>query len=186
MPHAVLRGPVEIGVEGNSRLLRGAQEREADRRGIDRIGDAERAAIAMIRIDQPLVVLAANEIGQNLTVAPALGACVRDPGVVVLGGAARIELGVDRGSAADDLGLRVPDDAAVQVLLRNCAPPPACDPLGHLREAGRHSEQGIPVGAASLKQKDLDRRIGAQTIGEDASGRPSADNDVIVRHRGKS
>ncbi len=74
MADAVLHGAVEIGVEGNARLLRRAQECEADRQRIDGIGDAERSAVGMIRVDEPLVVLGALEIRQDLLVAPALAA----------------------------------------------------------------------------------------------------------------
>ena len=159
---AVLDGAVEIVVEGNARLLRRAEEGVADRRRIDGIGDAQRAAIAVIGVDEALVVLGALEIGQDLLVAPARAAGLRRPGVVVLGVAARVELRVDRRAAADDLGLGVPDDAAVEMLLRHGAPAPARDALGHLGEAGRHLEQRIGVAAARFQQQHLDRRVLAE------------------------
>ena len=180
---AVLHRAVEIVVERDARLLRRAQEGEADRRRIDRIGNAERPAVAVIGVDEALVVLAADEIGQNLAIAPALAAGLADPRVVILGVAARVELRVDRGAAADHLGLRVPDDAAVEMLLRDRAPAPARDALGHLGEARRHAEQRIPVAAARFEQQDLDRRVGAQPICEHAAGGAAADDDVVVGHR---
>ncbi len=57
MADAVLHRAVEVIVEGNAGLLRRAQESKTDRRRIDRIGHAQRSAIAVIGIDQPLVVL---------------------------------------------------------------------------------------------------------------------------------
>ena len=57
MADAVLQRAVEVVVERDAGLLRGAQEGEADRRRIDRIGHAERPAVAVIDVDEPLVVL---------------------------------------------------------------------------------------------------------------------------------
>ena len=168
--HAILLGAIEIVVEGNARLLRRAQEGVADGDGVDGIGDAERPAVGVIGVDELLIVLGAFEIGQDLAVGPAGATGFADPGIVVLGVAAGIELGVDRRAAADHLGLREPDLAPAPMLLRNRAPAPARHALRHLGEAGGHAEQRIRIAAARLQQQDLDRRVGAQPIGEHATG----------------
>src|ERR1700690_294310 len=116
-----------------------------------------------------LVVLAALEIGKNLAIAPAGPACLACPSIVVLRVAARVELSVDRRAAPDHLGLGVPNDTAVEMLLRDCAPAPARDSLGHFGEARGHSEQGVPVGAACLEEKNVDRGIGAQAVSQHAA-----------------
>src|SRR6202522_2136044 len=72
MADAVLCRAIEIIVEGNAGLLRRAQKGEADGRRIDGIGDAERAAIAVKSVDQPLVVFRSFEIRQNVAIAPTL------------------------------------------------------------------------------------------------------------------
>ena len=179
----VLHCAIEIVVEGDARLLGRAQEREADRQRIDRIRNAQGPAVAVIGVDKALVVFATNEIGQNLAVAPSSAASFAYPSVVILGVAACIKLRVDRGAAADDLGLRVPDDATIEVLLRDRAPAPARHALGHLRETRRHGEKRIPVSAACFQQQDFGGWVGAQAICQNAAGRPSADDDVVVGHR---
>src|SRR5580704_13915776 len=68
------------------------------------------------------------------------------------------------------------------MLLRNGAPAPTRNALRHLGEARGHAEQGIPVAASSFQEQHLDRRISAQTVGEDAARWAAADNDVVVTH----
>ena len=58
MADAVLNlATIEVVVERNAGLLRRAQEGERDRRRIDGIGDAERPTVAVIGVDEALVVL---------------------------------------------------------------------------------------------------------------------------------
>src|SRR5580700_1663741 len=169
MADPVLDRAVEVVVEGNAEFLRSEKECVADRRRIDGIGHPEWTAILMIGVVELLVVLAALEVGKNLAIAPAGCAGLARPSVVIFGVAARVKLSVDRRSASDHLGLSVPNDTAVEMLLRDCAPPPARDSFGHFGEARRHYEQRIPVGAAGLEEKNVDRRISAQTVGQDAT-----------------
>ena len=182
VPDALLLRTVEVRIVGDAVFLGRAQEGLADRQRVDRNGHAERAAIAMVLAGEPLIVLGALEVGQDLAIAPAGAALLVGPGVVVGGIAAGVDLGVDRGAAADHLGLGVPEHPVVQMLLRHGRPAPAGDALGHLGEAGGHVEERVPVGAAGLEQEDLDGGVGAQPVGQHAAGRPGAGDDVVVGH----
>src|ERR1700722_13962026 len=92
---AVLIRAIEVEIEWDARLLRCAQERETDRRRIDGIRNPERPAVTVFGVNQPLVVLAADEIRQDFAIAPAFTARFADPCIVILGVAAVVELGVD-------------------------------------------------------------------------------------------
>src|SRR5579863_6815626 len=97
--YPILNGAIEIVIERDSEFLCGEQERVADRRRIDRIGHAERAAVVVIGVVQLLIVLAALEIRQHLAIAPTRRARLARPIVIIPGVAARVELRVDRGAA---------------------------------------------------------------------------------------
>src|SRR5450631_112365 len=109
MADTVLYCAVEVVIERDASFLRGAQECEADRRGIDRIGNAEWSAVTVVIIDEPLVILGTLEIGQEVAIGPTPAARFRLPGVVVLRIATSIELGIDGRTTADDLSLRIPN-----------------------------------------------------------------------------
>src|SRR5262249_10867892 len=52
-------------------------------------------------------------------------------------------------------------------------------------EALRDVEHRVPVGTAVLEQEDFVGRILRQAVGQDTSGRPRADDDVVEAHRGR-
>ena len=173
---------VEIVIVGNAEFLPGADIGIADRQGRDRHGDAERPAIGMVVVGKALVVLCPLEIGQDRAVIPALAAVFAGPEIVIGRIAARIELRVDRGAAADHLSLGIAQHAALHVLLRHGFPAPARHALGHLGKAGGHVEQWVPVAAAGLDQQHVHIRVFAEAIGKHASRRPGACDDVVVAH----
>src|SRR6185437_4896194 len=50
-------------------------------------------------------------------------------------------------------------------------------------ESERHLDEELVVAPARFEQQDGDFRIGAEPVGEHATRRPRADNNVIVMHR---
>jgi hypothetical protein len=176
---AFLAGAVDVVIVGDAHFLRGAKIGVADRQRRDRHRDAERAAVGMIVVDEPLVVLGAFEIGEDFAIAPAFAAFLSRPGVVVERIASRVNLRVDRRSAAEHLGLRVAQDAPVHMALRHGLPAPGADALGHFRKARGHVVQGMPVAAARLEQHDGDVPVLAEPVRQHAARRPGADDHVI-------
>ena len=180
---ALLRRAVEIVVEGNAGLLRRAQEGEADRRRVDGIGDAERTAVGVIALTSRWLSSRALEIRQNVAVTPTLASRIRDPCVIVLGVAAGVELGVDRRTAADDFGLRVPDrrgrrDASAA----RCSSPSWRRPWSSWRSPPACGTADAHRRRRPRAATPSDRRVLAQSVGEHAAGGAAADDDVVVRH----
>ena len=151
----------------------------ADRQGRTRIAHAERAALAVIPVLEARVILGLAEIGQHVLIAPA-GASHLTPFVVIARIATGIDLRVDRGAAADHLGLRVAKDLVLHVALRNRVPTPAADALGHLREARGQMIERVAIAAARLEQQHVSRRVLGETPGQHRARRTTADNDEIV------
>ena len=183
---AFLAGAVEIGIEGYPHLLAGAEIGLADRQWRDRVRHAERSLIAVEIVGVALVVLGTLEVGQHVAIAPAGKALLLLPGVVVARVAARVDLGIDRRSAADHLGLRVAEDAVLHVLLRHGRPAPGRDALGHLGEARRHMDQRMPVAAAGFEKQHGNCRVFAQPVGEHAACGTSANDDVVGHGNARS
>src|SRR6185295_12043980 len=96
---------VEIRVERNAEFLSCLKERLADRQRTDRIRYAQWPAISVVLIGITFVVFGPLEIRQHIPIRPAACTAIAIPGVIVGGSAARIDLRIDRRTAADDLRL---------------------------------------------------------------------------------
>ena len=140
----VLCFTVDVHVARDTKGRRGLEIGLADRQGGGGLRHAQRATLAVERVVPGVVVLGLAEIGQHVVIGPALAAHL-PPFVIVERIAARVDLRVDRRSAADHLGLRVGEDLAAHVPLRHRAPAPGRDTLGHLGEARRQVKQRVPV-----------------------------------------
>ncbi len=134
-------------------------------------------------IVETLIVFGAFKIGQHMAVVPAGTAVFAGPKIIIGCIPARINLRIDAGAAADDFCLRIAQHPIFEVFLRNGFPAPARHTLGHLGKPGWHVKQRIPVATTSFQQQHFYRSIFAQTIGENAAGRPTTHDDIIVIHR---
>src|SRR5215471_10348291 len=134
----------------------------------------------MIAIYEALIVLRSLEIREDVLVAPARGALCR-PAIVVAKVSSRVHLRVDARTTTKHLRLGIPKDTASEITLQYRGIAPRSNALGHLGESGRHAEQPVAVAAAGLEQKHADGRIDAQTVGEHATSRAGADDDIVER-----
>ncbi|MCY1369863.1 hypothetical protein D9M69_569210 [compost metagenome] len=110
-------------------------------------------------IVEALIVFGAFEIGQHMAIVPAGAAVFASPEIIIGCIAARINLGIDRGAAANDFRLRITEHAVLQMFLRHRFPPPARHTFGHLGKTGRHVKQRIPVASTGLQQQHFYRSI---------------------------
>ena len=176
---------VEVGVEGQPRLLCRAQECRRYRQGADGVAYAERAAGRVVAVVEALVVLRPLEVGQHVGIGPA-GAAGRGPGVVIPGVAAGIDHGVDRAAAAQHPALRIPHRAVADLALGRRGIAPRVGRAGQLGESGRHADVGVPVPATRFQQQDGHVGVLAESRCQAASRRARAHDDVVVGAHGQS
>jgi len=120
------------------------------------------------------------EIGEDRLVRPAPVAELR-PSVVVERIAAHIHHAVDRTRSAKSLASRDRERAAVEVRLRfGVEPPTVAGVVEELHEAHWNIDPHRIVGWAGFQQQDLRVRVLGEPVGHYATGRTSADDDVVV------
>ncbi len=176
---AVLGFSGEVAVAGDAELGPGGEEGLADREGRAGLADAEGAVFPVVAVVVGVVRFRLAEVGQDILIAPA-GAAHLAPVVIVLRIAAGVELRVDRGAAADHLGLGVADGHPLHVPLRHGVPAPAPDALRHLREACGQVVERVPVAAPGLEEEDLCGGVLAEPRGKDAARGSATDDDVVM------
>jgi hypothetical protein len=180
--HALLLSAVEVRRQRVAGLLRGLHEGVAQDIGAAMFGDVESAALAVERVGAAFAVLGFAEQRQHVLVRPAFIA-EAGPVVVVPGVATDIDLGVDRGTAAQRLAARPQHLAIAAVRLRLGAELPVVDLAAHQRDdACGDGDQQALVDRTGFEQADLVFAAGRQTVGQHAAGRAAADDDVVV-HR---
>ncbi len=167
-------GHVVAGVLG--RLHQGVVQQQARVDGPDAQGPRAAVVLALA----PPAGLHPLEVGQHVRIAPALAAHL-PPGVVVVGVAAHVEHAVDRGRSAQHLAARRGQTAVVQGgdRLGGVAPGHARHEHG-LQEAERHVDVGVAVLAAGLDHQHADVLVLAEPLGQHATRRAGADDDVVV------
>ena len=147
---------------------------------ISRIDDRERAVAAAPGVLALFPALAALEVGQDVGIRPAVAAVLR-PSVVVAAVAAHVGHHVDRGASAEHLAAHRFDAAVVQPELGlGVVAPVEHAMLPDLAEPDRDVDEGMGIAPAGFEQQHLDRRVGGETIGEDAAGRARPNDDVVV------
>ncbi len=178
-PQPYLIGAVEVVVGRSAVRPPGGKEIGVERVLALRPGHAQRAALAVKRIARPLrIVLRPAKIGQHVVVSPAREATLR-PAVVIGRMAAHVHHAVDRGRAAQHLAPRPFDAPPVQPRLRRglVVPVRRLMPVGNPRQQ-RDAEERVAVAAPGLDQQDRSA-VRAEPVGEHASGRTGADDDVV-------
>ena len=178
---AVLACAVEVGVVVEARELARLEHRVDHGRHRAAVGHAQRPADAVERILAAVVVLGALEVGQDLVVAPALGAAGR-PAVVVGAVAAQVDHGVHRARPAEHLAARQVEPPPAEARLGLAVEIPVDGGLQQHREGRGNGDLGTVVLTAGLEHRDLDARVLAQARREDAAGRSCAHDHVVV-HR---
>src|SRR5579883_1569669 len=141
--------------------------------------DAPFAALAVEFIGAGDVVFRALEIGQHIVPRPARIAEL-PPAVVVARLAAHVDYAVDRRAATENAPARIIERTAVQtgLVLRLEAPIGARIVLC-VEIADGNADPDVIVVAAGFQQQHRYIGIGRQTIGQDAAGAASTNDDVI-------
>ncbi len=167
---ALLRRPVEIVVARMAGLLRGLDERLAQRMRLAHIGDRERPADAVQRVLAALLVLGAAKIRQHIVEAPA-GVAELPPVIVVRRLAAQIKQAVDRARSAEHLAARLDDLAVVELGLRLRLVEPVHPAVGEqLAVAERNVNPEVAIVSARLQQKNA---MAARAVRRLASTQPA-------------
>ncbi len=180
---ALLRSAVVILGERKAGLLGGLDKAVGqieDRAVI--LDDQRAAAVAVGRIAVAAIGLRLAEERQHLVVAPAAAAHLR-PVVVIGRVAAHVEHAVDRAGAAERLAAR-PLQPAVAAARLGLAEEIPVDfgVVEDAQHAGRDMDHRVAVGRPGFEQDDA-RAVLAQPAGDDAAGRPGANDHVIRFHR---
>ena len=126
--------------------------------------------------------LGALEERQDIVPTPAAIAELR-PVVVILGLAADVDEPVDRRRAAEHAAARIGNGAAVGAGIGlGLEAPGELLVVEQFHVADRNMDQRVPIAPASLDQDHASGRVFGKTVGQDAAGRPSADDHVIRLH----
>ena len=105
----------------------------------------------------------------------------RRPAIVVLGLATHVDHAVDGRAAAQHFAPWVTQGAPLQAGLRLGLEAPVGAWVADAEQvADGDMDPGVVVAATGFQQQDTVSRVGGQTIGQQASGRAGADDDVIV------
>ncbi len=178
--HALLVGAVVVRVARQPLLGGAVQKGLANRVRPVRQADLERPVVAaqgrIATIDK---MLAALEVRQHLVIGPA-GIALRRPAVEILALAPVVDQAIDGGGAAQGLALGQRNAPAAGALGRLGAELPGHRRVeDHLDETGRQLEVGPVVGRAGFEHADAQRRVLAQTGGDDGTGRTAADHHIV-------
>ena len=126
-----------------------------------------------------LLVFGLLEIGQHVVITPA-GIAALAPAIVILVLAAHIEQAVDRARSAQHFAARLEHRPPVEAGLGlGLVHPVDGFFLEQLAVAERHVDPEIGVLRAGLQQQHRMFAVRAQPVGEHASGRSGADDDVV-------
>ncbi len=176
---AFLRRAIEIGIGGNADLGRCLHEGFRQRIVMPPVRDRQRTAGAVILTRAALLVFRPLEIRQHVVIAPT-GIAVLTPAVVILVLPAHIEQTIDRARTAQHFSAGLKDLAPVQFRLGlGLVHPVDGFFLEQLAVAERHMDPDIGVPGSRFEQQHRVLAVGAQAIGEHATGGTGADDDII-------
>ncbi len=178
-PGALLGRAVEVGIGGNAGFRRRHYKGLRKRIGVPPVGHRQRAADAVKFVGAALLVFRLLEVGQHVVIAPA-GVAPLPPAVIVLMLAANVEQAVDRTRSAQHLAARLEHGSPVQSRLRfGLVHPVDGLVLEQLAISERHMDPEVGILRPGFQQQHRIPAVGAQAIGEHASGRPGTDDDVV-------
>ncbi len=153
--------------------------------GTRHVGDCQRSARAAPSIGAREVVFHSPIDGKHVRRRPARIAECR-PRVEIGRLSAHVNHGVDRARAADDAAARpIGRSPAGAVIGFGLVTPIEFRMVEGLAVADRHPDPEIEVGTARLEQQHPHRGIGAQPVGENATGRTRADDDKVKKPIGR-
>ena len=176
---AFLSRAVEVGIGRDAGFGRGNDKGFRQRIGVPPVGHRQRPAGAVIFVRAALLVLGLLEIGQHVLIAPA-GIAALAPAIVILVLAAHVQQPVDRTRTAEHFSARLEHLPAVQPRFRlGLVHPVDGFFLEQFSVAERHVDPEIGIFGSCLQQQHGMLAVGAQAIGEHASGRAGADDDVV-------
>jgi hypothetical protein len=143
------------------------------------IGHRQRATGAMKIVRAALLVFGFPEKRQDVVVTPAMVAMLT-PAIVILMLTTDIEQTVDRTRSAQDLAARLKHASPVQSRLRlGLVHPVDGFFLEQPAISERHMDSEVGILGASLEQQHRILSVRAQAIGQHASRRAGADDDVV-------
>ena len=147
---------------------------------VGKVAHPQFAARAVVIGRAPDVVLRFFEIRQHIAPAPA-GVARVAPVVKIAFLAAHIDHGVERAAATQHFAARPVRGAVAQRRVGLGGVHPVVVRVGECHAVTqRHLDQRAAVRAASLQQQDAVAWVGAQALGQYASRRACANNDVVV------
>ncbi|MOA12972.1 hypothetical protein D3C78_1329980 [compost metagenome] len=121
-----------------------------------------------------------QEIGQDVVPPPAL-ATKLPPEIIVPRLPAHIDHAVDGGAAAQHLAARIDQRTAVKPrLFRRLETPVGARIVDAIEITDRNMDPVVVVVAASLQQQHAVVRIFRKAVGEDTSGTPRSDDDIVI------
>src|SRR5215831_13332353 len=178
---ALLDLAVVVGVAGDARLNCALDEGITQWVAPVDVGDGESSvAAAKDRIAVADAPFHAPEIGEHVGIAPAAVAELR-PGVEVHGLATVVDVAVDGARAAECLAAWGKDapPARPRARLHAVEPVHARIMVG-LDEAGGDVDVGVPITRACLEDAHRCLAVRGQSVGEHATGRACANDDVVI------
>ena len=180
--NAFLRGAVEVGGEGQTRLHARLHKALRKHVGALQIRHVQGAVLAMPFVVDALVVLGFQKVGQDLGPRPTRATHLR-PGVVVHGLATDVGHGVGRAGAAQRAATRLKPDAAVQAGLRHGVQAMRDQVhTGHERDARGAMDQRAGVGRSGLEQGHQHAGVFAQAAGQHTTGRATTHDHIVKLH----
>ena len=175
---------IEVAVVGQPRRLGGLDKPARGHIHMTGIRDLEWPAAPVVFIDQTVVVLHPAKVLEHPLPGPVGPRRVAGespiPVVVVLGPPAHVDLGIDRGTAAEHVALGNVMDPSPQMSLRlGLVIAHELRAIDHLEDARRHVEQRVVVGRARLQKQHPGTLLAHQAGGYHAPGGPAPDNNMI-------
>ena len=135
---------------------------------------------SLFRPIQTPVILVTAKIGQAVSPSPRVIARKARPILVVLRLAAHVDHAVDAGAAAHHLAARIAQYAPVQAGVGlGLVEPIGARVADAIQIAHRNMNPVVVVLPTGLDQQHALVRVGAETIGQQATGRAGADDDVV-------
>ncbi len=185
-PKPFLPLAVEIGADRIAGLPARLDESVIERVALGAARGRQRSAVAAVGVGAAAPAFRAAEVGQYVSVPPALGALLL-PAVEIERMPTHVDEAVDRGRAAQDLAARALHAAPVQMRLRLGPIAPIVGLGVHRdRQRRRHLDEDGAVRSAILEDQHAAAAVFAQPVGEHAARRAGADDHIIIgrfRHR---